>query len=81
MLTVTKVLLGVALAAVISPSVVLLAVNGVSTVVLGEADSVALAVDKVSEGTVVLVRCDFVSVKSGETEISGVDKVFSLVGL
>lgn len=78
MLTVTKVPLEVALAAVISPSVVLLAVNGVSTVVLGGADSVALAVDKVSERVVVLVRCDFASVKS---DISGVDKVFSPVGL
>lgn len=64
MLTVPKVPLGVvALAAVVSPSVRLLAVNGVSMVVPGVADSVTLAVDKVLEEVVVLVRCGFASVK------------------
>lgn len=82
MLTVTKVPLGVvALAAVVSPTVVILAVSGVSLVVSGLADSVTLAVDKVSEEVVVLVRCGSASVKSGETDISGLDKVFPPVGL
>ena len=83
MLTVVKVPLeAVAWAAVDSPSVVLLAVFGVSTVVSGVTDSVVLAVDKVSEEVMILVRYDFASVKSGKADISGVDRVpFSPVGL
>lgn len=82
MLTVTKVPLGVvALAAVVSPTVVILAVSGVSTVVSGLADSVTLAVDKISGEVVVLVRCGSASVKLGKTDISGLDKAFPPVGL
>lgn len=82
MLTVTKVPLGVvALAAVVSPTVVILAMSGVSTVVSGLVDSVTLAVDKVSEEVVVLVMCGSASVKSGKTDISGLDEVFPPVGL
>lgn len=76
MLTVIKVPLVVAAwAAVDSPSVVLLAVCGVSTVVSGGTDSVVLAVDKVSEEVMILVRCDFASVKSGKADVLGVDRV------
>lgn len=82
MLTVTKVPLGVvALAAVVSPTVVILAMSGVSTVVSGLVDSVTLAVDKVSEEVVVLVRYGSASVKSGKTDVSGLDEVFPPVGL
>lgn len=82
MLIVTKVPLAVvALAAVVSRSVVLLVRSKVSTVVSGVADSVGPAVDKVSEEAVVPVRYDFVSVKSGEADVSGVGKVFPPMGL
>lgn len=76
MLTVTKVPLGVvALAAVVSP-VRLLVACGVSVgVVSGVTDPEVLAVDKISEGVVVLVRCDFASVKLGKADVSGVDRV------
>lgn len=76
MLTVIKIPLEVvAGAAVDSPSVVLLVVCGVSTVVSRVTDSVVLAVDKVSEEAMILVRCDFASVKSGKGDVSGVDRV------
>lgn len=78
MLTVTKVPLGaVALAAVVSISVVLLMVSVMS----GVADSVALAADKVSAEAVVLVRCDFASVESGKVDVSGVDRASCPTGL
>lgn len=78
MLTVTKVPLGaVALAAVVSISVVLLMVSVTS----GVADSVALAADKVSSEAVVLAGCDFASVESGKADVSGVGRVFPPVGL
>ena len=78
MLTVTKVPLGaVALAAVVSISVVLLMVSVMS----GVADSVVLAVDKVSAEVVVLARCDVTSVESGKADVSGVDRAFPPVGL
>lgn len=80
-LTVTKVPLGlVTLAAVVSPVRLLVACGG-STVVSGVTDSVVLAVDKVSEEVVVLVRCDIASLKSGKADIPGVDRVFPPVGL
>lgn len=82
MLTVSGAPLGVvALAAVVSPSVMLLAMCGVSTVVSGVTDPVVLVVDKIPEEVVVLVRCDFASVKSGKADVIGVDKVFPPVGL
>lgn len=82
MLVVTKVPLEVvALAAVVSLSVVLSVRSKVSTVVSDVADSVVPAVDKVSEEVVVPVRYDFASVKSGKADVSGVDKVFPPVGL
>lgn len=43
--------------------------------VSGVTDSVVLAVDKVSEEVMILVRCDFASVKSGKADVSRVDKV------
>lgn len=77
-LTVTKLPLGaVALAAVVSISVVLLMVSVMS----GVADPVALAADKVSAEAVVLARCDFASVESGKADVSGVDRASPLVGL
>lgn len=81
MLTVTKVPLGlVALAAVVSPMKLLVSC-GVSTVVSGVTDSDVLAVDKISEEGVVLVRCDSASVKLGKADVSGVDRGFPPVRL
>lgn len=69
LVTVTKVPLGVvALAAVISFSEVLLRM----TVTAGVIDSVAWAIIQVSTEVVFLVRCDFASVESGKTDLSGV---------
>lgn len=58
MLTVTKVVLGVmGSAAVVPPSMVLLAGSGVSAGVSGVTGSVALAADEISVEVMVLVRC------------------------
>lgn len=64
MLTVTKVVLGVmGSAAVVPPSMVLLAGSGVSTGVSGVTGSVALAADEISVEVMVLVRCGSASVE------------------
>lgn len=82
MLTVTKTPLGaVALAAAVSPSVVLLVGPGVSTVVSGVADSVVPVADKVSAEAVDSVRWDFASVESGKVDVSGMDRTFPPGGL
>lgn len=79
-LTVTKVLGVMGSAVVSSPSVVLLAVSEISTVVSGVAGSGTLAADEVSADVMVLVRCDSALVESGKVDISGGDKAFPPVG-
>lgn len=79
-LTVTKVLGVMGSAVVSSPSVVLLAVSGISTVVSGVAGSGTLVADEVSADVMVSVRCDSASVESGKVDISGGDRAFPPVG-
>lgn len=70
----SKVPLGeINLAAVVSLSAGLL--RGVSTVGSDVVDSVALTIDEYFAEVVVLVRCDIVSVESGNAIVSEVDRV------
>lgn len=81
MLTVTKVVLGVVgSATIVSPSMLLLAVSRVSTVVSGVAGSVALAAAEVSAEVMVSVKCDSASVESNTFDTSEGDKAFLPVG-